>query len=109
MREAVAATGRKQLVVAGISFEVCASLPAIAAKEEGYDPRVVLDASGTFYDAKRMAGLHRLTALGIQVTDYATVAVELLRDNADSAADKVYGALDFDFSRIVQDLMKSGK
>lgn len=107
--KAVKATGKKQLLVAGISLEVCASLPAISAKQDGYDARVVLDASGTFNEAKRTAGLQRLNTLGIQVTDYATAAVEMLKDNADPLAGAVYAAIDLSFSNIVYELNQAVK
>ena len=46
---------------------------------------VALDACGTFSHHKREAGLARLTALGIEVSDYATLMVEVMADNADFA------------------------
>lgn len=101
---AVKATGKTQILVAGISLEVCASLPAISAKEAGYDARVVLDASGTFNEAKRTAGLQRLNTLGIQVTDYATAAVEMLKDNSSPLAGALYEAIDLSFANIVYQL-----
>ncbi|MBO9585379.1 MAG: isochorismatase family protein [Flavobacterium sp.] len=109
--KAVEATGRKQILVAGISLEVCASLPAISATQAGYDARVVLDASGTFYPSKREAGIQRLTTLGIQMTDYATAAVELLNDNADPKAHDIYNAIGLDFANTVwqlNDAVKKG-
>lgn len=101
VRKVIEATGRKQILIAGISLEVCAAFPALSAKEDGYDPRVVLDASGTFNDAKRQAGIQRLTVAGIPLTDYATASVELLGDNADPKALDVYGAMDMSFANIV--------
>lgn len=98
---AIAKTGRRQLVVAGVSLEICATYPALAAKAAGYDARVVLDASGTFTEAKRTAGLARLAGAGIPVMDYASVAVEMLGDNADPLANEVYGALDMPFATLV--------
>src|ERR1700761_8489835 len=70
--EAVKATKRSHLIIAGLSFEVCASSPAISAKEAGYNPIVALDACGTFSQDKRQAGIARLCTLGIEVSDYAT-------------------------------------
>jgi nicotinamidase-related amidase len=107
--KAVEATGRKQILVAGISLEVCAAFPAISATQAGYDARVILDASGTFNDSKRVAGIQRLTALGIQLTDYATAAVELLKDNADPKANDVYGVLGLDFATSVWQLNNAVK
>jgi len=62
VRAAIEKTGRKQVLIAGVSLEVCATFPALTLKAAGYDPRVVLDASGTFSDAKRTVGLQPATA-----------------------------------------------
>src|ERR1700674_5783662 len=78
--KAVKATGRDHLILAGLSFEACASLPAISAREAGYQPVVAIDACGTFTHDKREAGIARLTVLGIEVSDYATLIVEILAD-----------------------------
>lgn len=99
--DAVKATGRDHLIFCGVSFEVCASLPAISCREEGYQPIVALDACGTFSLAKREAGLARLTALGIEVSDYATTMVEIMGDNADPAALDVYAAMDMPFATLM--------
>jgi nicotinamidase-related amidase len=99
--DAIRRTGRRQLLVAGISLEICAALPAIAARRAGYDTRVLLDASGTFNEAKRAAGIQRLTGAGVPLMDHAGAAVELLQDNADPRADAVYGALDMAFATLV--------
>ncbi len=106
---AVKATGRHQLLVAGISLEVCAALPALAAKQAGFDSRVVLDASGTFNEAKRVSGIQRLTVEGVPLVDVATASVELMGDNADPKANEVYGALNLSFSNIVWQLNAAAK
>lgn len=105
---AIGSTGRRQLLVAGVSLEVCAAYPALSAKAAGYDARVVLDASGTFNEAKRAAGLQRLAGAGVPVMDYAGVAVEMLRDNMDPNAGKVYGALDIPFVSLVSQMASAG-
>jgi len=94
-------TGRDHLVIAGLSFEVCASLPAISARDKGFQPVIALDACGTFSHHKREAGLARLTTLGIEVSDYATLMVEIMGDNADPRADAVYAALDMPFATLM--------
>jgi nicotinamidase-related amidase len=45
---AIEATGRKKLIIAGLSLEVCAAFPAITAIGKGYDAYVAVDASGKF-------------------------------------------------------------
>src|SRR5437867_3334937 len=62
---AIEATGRKKLIIAGISLEVCAAFPAITAIGKGYDAYVAVDASGTFSDTKREAGLLRMQQAGV--------------------------------------------
>jgi nicotinamidase-related amidase len=97
----VNATGRDHLIIAGLSFEVCASLPAITSREKGFHPVVVVDACGTFSHHKREAGLARLSTLGIEVSDYATMMVEIMADNADPTANAVYTALDMPFATLM--------
>jgi nicotinamidase-related amidase len=72
---AIEATGRKKLVFAGISLEVCAAFPAITAVGKGFDAYVAVDASGTFSDTKRQVGLLRMLQAGVIISDYATLMV----------------------------------
>jgi len=102
--KAVEATGRKKLIIAGVSTEVCLALPAIHATGLGYDAYAVIDASGTFSETKRITGLLRMVQAGVIVTDYATVAVEMLKDNASPKAGDLYAALDMPFAGLVGQL-----
>jgi nicotinamidase-related amidase len=95
---AVEATGRKKLIIAGVSTEVCLALPAIHATGKGYDAYGVIDASGTFSETKRITGLLRMLQAGVILIDYSTVAVEMLKDNASSKAGALYAALDMPFA-----------
>ncbi|MFB9125891.1 isochorismatase family protein [Paraburkholderia dipogonis] len=108
VRAAIEKTGRKQVLIAGVSLEVCATFPALSLKAAGYDPRVVLDASGTFSDAKRTVGLQRLAGVGIPVTDYATAGVEMLGSNTDPKAQAVYADLDMPFANLVWQFKNAG-
>ncbi|WP_406423130.1 isochorismatase family protein [Streptomyces sp. NBC_00842] len=101
VREAIEATGRQKLILAGVSLEVCAALPAISATAAGYDAYVAVDASGTFSQAKREAGLLRMQQAGVIVSDYATFMVEALADNALPEAGDLYAALDMPFAVLV--------
>ena len=102
--QAVEATGRKKLIIAGVSTEVCLALPAIHAVGIGYDVYGVIDASGTFSETKRITGLLRMVQAGVIVTDYCTVGVEMLKDNASPKAGTLYGALDMPFAGLVGQL-----
>jgi Isochorismatase family len=92
----------KKLIFAGISLEVCAAFPAITAVGKGYDAYVAVDASGTFSETKRQAGLLRMLQAGVIVSDYATLMVEILRDNGRPEAGAVYGALDMPWATLVE-------
>ena len=96
-----AETGRKKLIFAGISLEVCAALPAITAVGKGLDAYVAIDASGTFSETKRQAGLLRMLQAGVIVSDYGTLMVEILKDNARPEAGAVYGAIDMPWAKLV--------
>ena len=68
--KAIEATGRKKLIFAGISLEVCAAFPAMTVVARGLDAYVAVDASGTFSATKREAGLLRMIQAGVIVSDY---------------------------------------
>ncbi|MCA1457649.1 isochorismatase family protein [Bradyrhizobium sp. BRP22] len=99
--KAIEATGRKKLIFAGISLEVCAAFPAMTAVARGLEAYVALDASGTFSETKREAGLLRMMQAGVVVSDYATLMVEILKDNRRPEAGAVYGALDMPWATLV--------
>jgi nicotinamidase-related amidase len=77
---AVEATGKKQLLIAGVVTEVCVAFPALSAIEAGYDVFVVTDASGTFNEVTRHAAWSRMAEAGAQLVSWFAVACELHRD-----------------------------
>jgi nicotinamidase-related amidase len=99
--QAIIATGRKKLIFAGISLEVCAAFPAITAIGKGFDAYVAVDASGTFSETKHQVGLLRMLQAGVIISDHATLMVEILKDNARPEAGSVYGALDMPWAKLV--------
>jgi nicotinamidase-related amidase len=98
---AIEATGRKKLIFAGISLEVCAAFPAITALGKGLTSHVAVDASGTFSETKRQAGLLRMMQAGVILSDYAALMVEILKDNLRSDAAAVYGAMNMPWAKLV--------
>ncbi len=78
--KAVKATGRKQLIIAGVVTEVCVAFPALSAIAEGYDVFVVTDASGTFNEITRHSAWNRMSEAGAQLMTWFGVACELHRD-----------------------------
>jgi len=78
--KAIKATGRKQLIIAGVVTEVCVAFPALSALEEDFEVFVVTDASGTFNAISRDSAWQRMTLAGAQLLNWFAVACELHRD-----------------------------
>lgn len=78
--KAIKATGKKQLIIAGVVTEVCVAFPVLSAIEEGFDVFVVTDASGTFNPMTRDAAWDRMSAAGAQMMSWFGLACELHRD-----------------------------
>lgn len=78
--KAVKATGKKQLIIAGVVTEVCVAFPALSAIAEGFDVFAVTDASGTFNEVTRHSAWGRLSEAGVQLMTWFGVACELHRD-----------------------------
>ena len=78
--KAIKATGKKQLIIAGVVTEVCVAFPALSALEEDFEVFVVTDASGTFNAISRDSAWQRMTLAGAQMLNWFAVACELHRD-----------------------------
>ena len=77
---AIKATGKKQLIIAGVVTEVCVTFPVLSALEEGFDVFVITDASGTFNQITRDAAWDRMSQAGAQLMSWFGAAGELHRD-----------------------------
>jgi nicotinamidase-related amidase len=78
--DAVKATGRQNLIMAGILTDVCLWHSAVSALEAGYHVRVIADANGTTSELADRVTYDRLRELGVEVgTTYGTL-FELFAD-----------------------------
>ncbi|KAB1085357.1 isochorismatase family protein [Neorhizobium galegae] len=93
---AVKATGRKKLLIAGISTEVCVGLAALSALDLGYEVYAVLDASGTWSKLVEDAAIARMVQAGVIPVTWVGVGAELLVDWR-SATGEAHGHLMGDF------------
>ncbi|MFN8828929.1 MAG: isochorismatase family protein [Labrys sp. (in: a-proteobacteria)] len=80
--EAIRATGRTQLVMAGITTEQCVAFTARSAIAAGYQVFVVLDASASLDARSETAAIARLSAMGATITTWSPLGAELLGDFA---------------------------
>jgi nicotinamidase-related amidase len=78
--QAVKATGKKQLIIAGVVTEVCVAFPALSALAEDFEVFVISDASGTFNALTRDAAWERMSQAGAQLMTWFGMACELHRD-----------------------------
>jgi nicotinamidase-related amidase len=78
--EALAATGRRQLVTAGIGTEVCGVAPALHAHRDGYQVAFVADACGSATAFGHDISLRRMETEGVTLTTTASVSAELAGD-----------------------------
>jgi len=88
-KAAVLATGRKQLIMAGVTTDICLVFPAIEAVREGFEVLAVLDASGSPSDLAEEMARRRMEQEGVILTTAATVIAELVHDWASPAGSEL--------------------
>jgi nicotinamidase-related amidase len=79
-KAAVEATGRKHLIVAGVTTDVCLVYPTISAVREGYHVQAVMDASGSPFELSEDMSRRRMEKAGVTLTATNTVIAELAQD-----------------------------
>lgn len=77
---AVRATGRRNLVLAGISTDMCVSLLAMDAMAAGFTIYLVVDASSSQSLEMHQAGIDRLVQAGAIPMTWVSLAAEMLGD-----------------------------
>ncbi|PFH19980.1 MULTISPECIES: hydrolase [Burkholderia] len=108
--DAVKATGRKTLIIAGTITSVCMAFPAISAVHEGYKVFAVVDASGTYSKMAQEITLARVVQAGVVPIDTAAVASELQqtwhRPDAQQWAE-VYGMIFPPYRLLIESYLKA--
>jgi len=78
--EAVANTGRKKVIMAGLFTEICVVFPALQALGEGYEVYVVTDACGGVSVEAHERAIERMIQAGAVPITWMAVMAELQRD-----------------------------
>lgn len=78
--DAVKATGRRKLLIAGLWTEMCVAMPAIQALGEGYAVYAVTDASGGVTAEAHEMAVRRMVQAGVVPVTWMNVVGELQRD-----------------------------
>ncbi|MGW8486023.1 hydrolase [Streptomyces sp. NPDC055886] len=78
--DAVKATGRKKLILAGLWTEICLAMPAIQAVGEGFEVYAVTDASGGVSAEAHDMAVRRMIQAGVVPITWLAVMGEWQRD-----------------------------
>ena len=78
--QAVKDTNRSNLIMAGITTDVCLVYPAISAVREGYSVQAVMDASGSPFHLSEDLARQRMRDAGVVLTATITLIAELVKD-----------------------------
>mgnify|MGYP000959205411 CR=1 FL=1 len=77
---AIKKTGRKKIVMSGITTDVCVAFAALSALDAGYEVYVVVDASGSMNTDVQNAALMRMSDAGAIMGTWFGLSCELLSD-----------------------------
>lgn len=77
---AVRATGKRNLIMAGVTTDVCLIFPSIRAVEAGFQVQAVMDASGSPFEMSEDFSRKRMERAGVVLTTTNTVLAELAQD-----------------------------
>ena len=79
-KAAIEATGKKNLIMAGITTDVCLIFPSIVGVKEGYQVQAVMDASGSPFELSEALSQKRMADAGVVLTATNTLIAELAQD-----------------------------
>ena len=80
VRDAVAATGRKKLILSGLWTEVCINMCAFSAMADDYELYVVEDACGGTSEMAHRASMDRMIQAGVVPVTWQQLLLEWQRD-----------------------------
>ncbi|MBW4471532.1 MAG: isochorismatase family protein [Stenomitos rutilans HA7619-LM2] len=88
-KNAVLATGRKKLIMSGLTNDVCIVYPAISAVEDGFEVQVVVDAGGSPTTLADETSLRRMEKHGVTLTSTNQVMAELANSWSEGAGQTI--------------------
>ncbi len=92
-KKAVEATGKKKLIMCGLTNDVCIVFPAISALEDGYEVQVVVDGGGSPTQVADETAIRRMEKAGVTITSTNQVMAELAANWADERGRKIQGIM----------------
>ncbi|NCN10227.1 MAG: hydrolase [Leptospira sp.] len=92
-KDAIKATKRKKIIMAGLWTEVCLAQTAISAMKDGYEVFFVSDASGGLSPESHNDAKLRMIQAGAQPLTWAAVMAELCPDNTTEEYKRLYSVV----------------
>jgi len=92
---AVKALGRKKLIVAGITTEICVLFPVLQMLDEGYEVQVSADASASYTKYGDDIALRRMEKAGAIISTHDQLISELAVDWTTPIGQKLSGILNY--------------
>jgi nicotinamidase-related amidase len=80
LEELVAKTGRKHIIISGVTLGTCVTLPTLAMVNDGYVVHPVVDASGAWSKYEAEAAMQRMSVAGAQLNTVYALGAELQAD-----------------------------
>ena len=90
---AVEKTGRKNLIMAGVTTDVCLVYPTISAVQAGYRVQAVLDAGGSPFELSEEMARRRMENEGVVLTATITMMAELAQDWSSAEGEELKSVL----------------
>lgn len=92
---AVKATGRKKLIVAGVTTEICILFPVLQMLDEGYEVQVAADSSASYTKYGDELALQRMREAGAIITTVDQIVSEMAIDWTSPNGQKLMGILNY--------------
>jgi nicotinamidase-related amidase len=99
-REAVAATGRKRLIIGALHTEICLAFATVEGLKAGYDVLYVTDAVGGRSQVAHRTSVERLAHAGAVPTTALAVVTETFRDWASPLREPALGVIYWYFNEV---------
>ncbi|WP_409160726.1 isochorismatase family protein [Pectobacterium sp. B2J-2] len=87
LEDLVAKTGRRHIIISGVTLGTCVTLPTLAMINDGYQVYPVVDASGAWSKYEADAAMQRMTAAGAELESVFALGAELQADWKNPTAD----------------------
>ena len=98
--DAVAATGRKRLIIGALHTEICLAFATVEALKNGYEVLYVADAVGGRSEVSHRTSIDRLAHAGAVPTTALAVVTETFRDWASPLREPALGVIYWYFNEV---------